>query len=273
MMVSLRSFARWGSPIVLSAVGLGGVLLAAPARAQATSAPIDYALTAPSAYSVGCFGACACAVRTSAMDGTFALQQQYVDPLYTHYAVENFRATIHDASGAIAVTGSGTYRVGGEVALTQELQLTLAFPDGSSRAFDSGIVPLRVSVPAISVQAAMHGFACVDSVVEIDAKPLTAGAPPPEGAPLAVRAAPNPFRHGTEIAFSLPHRATVDVAVVDLQGRGIATLARGRNYAAGPHTLAWDGKDSQGTPVRAGIYMVVVRVPDGSTTLRLVRLK
>jgi hypothetical protein len=74
-------------------------------------------------------------------------------------------------------------------------------------------------------------------------------------------AAPNPFRSGTQLAYQLPREGMVRATVHDVQGRLIATLAQG-TYAAGAHTLQWDGADAQGHRVRDGLYLVRIGVRD-----------
>ncbi len=84
------------------------------------------------------------------------------------------------------------------------------------------------------------------------------------GAPM-----PNPFRSATTIPFSLPRRGLVTVRLLDLQGRVVRTLADGE-FAAGSHDIHWDGRDDQGSLVRAGVYFVKLRSADGSDMRRAV---
>jgi hypothetical protein len=66
---------------------------------------------------------------------------------------------------------------------------------------------------------------------------------------------PNPFRSATSFAYQLPAAGAIALAVHDVRGRLIATLASG-DHAAGPHTAPWDGRDDHGRQVPAGIYLV-----------------
>lgn len=74
------------------------------------------------------------------MGGTFELRWVSENPLFTTYAVENVRFTAGLGGGSgqtYTVNGSGTLRVGGEVALRQEwiLDLTIKNGFGSKRCF------------------------------------------------------------------------------------------------------------------------------------------
>jgi hypothetical protein len=81
---------------------------------------------------------------------------------------------------------------------------------------------------------------------------------------------PNPARGGSRVTFELAHPARVQAAVYDLAGRRVRGLATGA-LAAGPHELAWDGRDEAGTHVAAGLYFYRVDV-DGQHASRKVVL-
>jgi hypothetical protein len=57
-----------------------------------------------------------------------------------------------------------------------------------------------------------------------------------------------------------------EVALFDLQGRRVRTLARGI-YASGFETVAWDGQDDAGRPVSSGVYFL--RAVSGGETTRI----
>lgn len=64
---------------------------------------------------------------------------------------------------------------------------------------------------------------------------------------------PNPVSSATSIGFYLPQRTMIEIAVCDLMGHRVATLAR--YFAdAGPHVVHWNGRDDTGAPVRSGLY-------------------
>jgi flagellar hook assembly protein FlgD len=60
----------------------------------------------------------------------------------------------------------------------------------------------------------------------------------------------------------MPSAGRVDVAVVGVDGRRIATLASG-TLPAGRHTLSWNGHDARGARVAPGVYFVRATSPSG----------
>jgi hypothetical protein len=67
--------------------------------------------------------------------------------------------------------------------------------------------------------------------------------------------APNPVRSGATVSFFLAQPLDVRLAVHDPGGRLVRLLHDGP-LPAGAHTLDWDGRDSLGRPVGAGIYLL-----------------
>jgi hypothetical protein len=64
---------------------------------------------------------------------------------------------------------------------------------------------------------------------------------------------PNPFHDVTRIRWDLARPGTVDLAVYGVDGRRLATLARGA-LDRGPHEIAWLGRDGAGRPLPSGVY-------------------
>ena len=95
-------------------------------------------------------------------------------------------------------------------------------------------------------------------------------APAPRSVALGVR--PNPFTLATRVTFALAHGEPVDIAVYDVEGRRLKTLAHGP-VGTGARTFTWDGTTDAGTEVRPGIYLVGLRAPGTSETRRVVRLR
>ncbi|MBI5168383.1 MAG: S8 family serine peptidase [Candidatus Eisenbacteria bacterium] len=81
----------------------------------------------------------------------------------------------------------------------------------------------------------------------------------------------NPSPRGASIVLSLARDGEADVAVYDVRGARVRTLASGP-LAAGTHALRWDGADGAGARVEAGVYFVRAVSGRESVTRRLVVL-
>ncbi|MBN1825518.1 MAG: S8 family serine peptidase [Candidatus Eisenbacteria bacterium] len=96
-----------------------------------------------------------------------------------------------------------------------------------------------------------------------------------EGAPAVFRLhanAPNPFNPATEIRFDLPAPGAVDLAVYDVSGRRVSTLASGRR-PAGSFSVVWNGEDGSGRPVSSGVYFVRMRSGDFTAVRKMTLLR
>ncbi len=68
-----------------------------------------------------------------------------------------------------------------------------------------------------------------------------------------LQAFPNPFRQGVNLQFNLPTGEKVSLHLFDHQGRIVKTLVDG-SMSIGDHKIEWDGTDSQGQNLPAGMY-------------------
>ena len=75
-----------------------------------------------------------------------------------------------------------------------------------------------------------------------------------------VQASPNPVsaRTTVRIGFSLAIAGDVELLVFDITGRQVRTLAR-TSFAAGQHSVAWDGTSDSGTRLPKGVYLYRLR--------------
>ncbi len=78
---------------------------------------------------------------------------------------------------------------------------------------------------------------------------------------------PNPFNSSTTIQYQLPESSQVDMQIVDIQGRRIVDLVKGR-INAGYHTAVWDGSNAP-----SGIYYCWIKTDDNSQCVKLVLLR
>ena len=79
---------------------------------------------------------------------------------------------------------------------------------------------------------------------------------------------PNPFRDGLRIDLSAVKTTQLSGAVYNLRGQKVRDLG---NLAIGEAALSWDGRDSRGENLPAGIYLLRIKADTGSQTLRLVK--
>ncbi len=154
--------------IVVLAAGIGAI------RAQAAADdPVIYRLDKTSTYESGCFGPCMCPVLlASGLRGTFLLAPLGFDGLFANYKVTDVNWLVSLNGSDQRITGSGSYKVGGEFALQQELVLDLVIGDQPSQHFDSGLVPVSVSFPAFDVTISINSLICFDTVIGVRATPV-----------------------------------------------------------------------------------------------------
>jgi hypothetical protein len=157
-------------------VGLVAALLLVGSPEPAAGQGADFAglevLTVGSTYQEGCFPPCLCPLGVELpVEGTLTLQLEESNPLFTTYAVTDVRWRILSGGAETQVAGSGTYRVGGEVLLTQQLTLDLRLGGGPPTRFDSGVVAGGAEFPAFDVVVSEHGMVCFDRVLRLRARP------------------------------------------------------------------------------------------------------
>ncbi|MBM3286589.1 MAG: T9SS type A sorting domain-containing protein [Candidatus Eisenbacteria bacterium] len=82
---------------------------------------------------------------------------------------------------------------------------------------------------------------------------------------------PNPSHGGARITFRLDREESVDLAVYDVAGRRVASLASGR-LPAGPHEVLWDGSGIGIPRVAAGVYFIKLRAGEDERTAKQLRI-
>ena len=83
---------------------------------------------------------------------------------------------------------------------------------------------------------------------------------------------PNPFNPEVALTLYLPQQTGTRLRVYDLLGRPVRTLAKGQ-FPQGFHTFSWQGRDQQGRPVGAGLYLVELWTGDRRQVRKLLLLK
>jgi hypothetical protein len=236
--------------------------------------PVAYELFDQSNLTWGCMGPCACPVIfIGPLKGGFTLVQTDVDPLFTYYDVRDiaWRYVVPGTNRIVHVTGSGTYQLGGEVALTQRLQLDIVSDGSLEQHLDSGFVPARATFPAIDVEVHVNVNSCLDSALRVVAAPAstTVGSRAPV---VRLAATPNPTRSGVEITVALATAGRARVEVLDVHGRALATLADGL-LPEGDTRLAWDGRTRAGGDAGVGVFWVRASMGAHAATQRIVRFR
>jgi flagellar hook assembly protein FlgD len=64
---------------------------------------------------------------------------------------------------------------------------------------------------------------------------------------------PNPFNPTTNIEFSIPRSATIQLNVYNILGELVKTLVNG-DIVSGNYKVTWNGTNNHGTSVASGIY-------------------
>lgn len=133
----------------------------------------------------------------------------------------------------------------------------------------SGVARLPYTVPAntvgssIAVSFTDEDGATVARSIAVDGATLAVDPPAVSEGVTFSAPFPNPVRERTSLRFSLAQASDVELAVFDVTGRAVATLASGR-YAPGAHTVDWS---ADGMP--AGLYLVRLRTERGTLTQRV----
>ena len=253
---------------ILSLFFFAASLLAIAPNAGAD--PALYTLsTPPSSIEIGCQAPCECPIVTKPTYGSFQLVKTGADPLYTYYDVVGYIASYNNGPGAVSITGSGHYKVGGEFALVQQMTLDLDIEGRPTEHFDSGLKPVGAPFPQIDIACAVHGFYCYDTVLVVNAKPVPVTGVAPGPASGLTAAWPNPFNHEIRITWALDRPGPATLLIVDLAGRRVRALPAAD---AAAQSASWDGRRDDGRMAPAGMYWVLLHWPGGADQRRIVKL-
>ena len=83
---------------------------------------------------------------------------------------------------------------------------------------------------------------------------------------------PNPFNPSTEIRFDLPENDHVTLAVYNMMGQKIKTLAS-RNMTPGYHSIIWNGTNDSGAKVATGMYFYSINTKNFQSIKKMLFLK
>jgi photosystem II stability/assembly factor-like uncharacterized protein len=148
---------------------------------------------------------------------------------------------------------------------------------------DAGITWESVAYPweqgPLGVLSVPDGFyVCGDGTTilgghERDPTSVSGGIPPGAGSSSALLSvAPNPFNPTTTIRFEVPKSGSIVLAVYDVSGRRVVTLATG-HHQAGPYKTTWNGTNDRGQVVGSGVYFVNLNGRGFNATSKTILLK
>jgi polyhydroxybutyrate depolymerase len=83
---------------------------------------------------------------------------------------------------------------------------------------------------------------------------------------------PNPFNPVTTIRYDLPQESHVHLVIYDILGREVKTIVNSKEQA-GYRSVRWDGLNSYGQEVSAGMYFYRLETSDFSKVQKMVLLK
>ena len=83
---------------------------------------------------------------------------------------------------------------------------------------------------------------------------------------------PNPFNQSTVIRIDLETRAEMELAIYNIAGQKVATLAQGP-YPSGTYTFTWQGRNTHGAELASGVYCYRLRANGREQTRKLILLR
>jgi flagellar hook assembly protein FlgD len=83
---------------------------------------------------------------------------------------------------------------------------------------------------------------------------------------------PNPFNPTTTLHYKLPNNIFVTISIYNMLGQQIKVLVND-NSGSGARSVQWDGTDSMGQPVSAGVYLYQIQTGEFVQTKKMVLLK
>jgi len=113
-------------------------------------------------------------MQEAPLRGSFRLNPTGFDGLYETFSVTDVSWTASLGNTKLAITGSCTYRLGGELAPVQRLELELAVAQDPVQHYDSGFVPPgKAPPPALDATVSINHMYCHDTVMVVDAAPAS----------------------------------------------------------------------------------------------------
>lgn len=179
-------------------------------------------------------------------------------------------------SGLVAsLQPSATQRAGSDAAGRPLVYTPNPLQSGSSVShFDTSALPNLLMEPAINGDLPNNSVDLTLSVFRDLGWFYGASSPVPYGGvrSLLRQNAPNPFNPSTTISFTLAQPGQAELNVFDVRGHHVRRLVDGALHA-GDHSVVWNGRNDNGTPVPSGIYFYKLTSGDYEGLQRMVLLK
>ena len=83
---------------------------------------------------------------------------------------------------------------------------------------------------------------------------------------------PNPFNPVTTLRYDLPEQAHVGIIIYDIMGREVIMLVN-QSQTPGFKSVVWNGKNSLGIDVSAGMYLYRISAENFHSVKKMVLLK
>jgi hypothetical protein len=83
---------------------------------------------------------------------------------------------------------------------------------------------------------------------------------------------PNPFNPSTTINFNLGVASIVSIDIFNIKGQKVKALLN-ENFEVGPHSVVWNGDDSNGRQVGSGVYFYRMKTEGYVSTKKMLLLK
>jgi len=106
-----------------------------------------------------------------------------------------------------------------------------------------------------------YGLNAIDTAIEERSSAVL-----PESLQL-VQNYPNPFNSSTVFRFTLSQPGRVELAIYNLAGQRVATLADGI-WDMGTHSIGWSGRDENGRALSSGVYLYRLQSGSAQTSAR-----
>ncbi len=162
------------------------------------------------------------------------------------------------ASGAPDLARYVVYRDTAAVFAASAAKVAASVDQPATEWTDEGPVPDGAYYLVVAVDAAGHAGG-YSAPLRPDLTGAPDGAAPRRFGIAAV--VPNPFNPRTTVWFDLDAAGAATLAVYDLRGRLVRTLAAGPRQA-GQHRADWDGRDERGNAAAAGVYLLRLAAGD-----------